>query len=63
MDQQFATDWLQVACPVYKAKDWIKSIKFGLQWFKRWIVLSTEKITIKWKAHTLVQQTWTVYFL
>lgn len=34
MDQQFATDWLQVACPVYKVKDWIKSIKFCLQWFK-----------------------------
>lgn len=61
MDQQFATDWLQVAFLVYKVKDWIKSIKFCPQWFKRWIVLSTEKIAIKWKAHTLIQQTWTVY--
>lgn len=34
MDQQFATDWLRVACPVYKVKDSIKSIKFCHQWFK-----------------------------
>lgn len=53
MDQQFATDWLQVACPIYKVKGCIKSMKFCPQWFKRWIFLSTEKSTIKWKAHTL----------